>query len=330
MRGEEEGGEEEEQQEEREVDDHARVVFLRIGYDSTTPTMRIIRPSSSSLRSAGSRARARAAAAARARACARPARWRRRDGVARVGPRPGDDARGPGRMVPAMMSSIGPASRLPAGLRAHGAGNRSATAGPRGRRPARAQHAHDGVFAERIGERARARAKPPVLYEATPLGGLDRGGRARGADDDIWAAWFEPVLDLSRGTTYARSAISCDWERGPMWRGMGWEIHADGPLADDAPDGALACARALRDCATTCATRRRAPQSRAARGAAAAVRVRHRRPPRAASLGFAACAGLLAVAVLPQLARRRQRRRGYVTIQSPGLPKDLNLVAAAS
>ena len=342
-RSEEEGGEEEEEeQEEREADDHVRVVFLRIGYEFDNPDNAYYPPELfvAAFRRAAERVRAAAAAArARVRVHGRPGGV-----VATVwhawGFAPAGDARAdaaawwPGDDV---VDWVG-VSLFQQAYAAHGAGNRSATAGSRAGDDPHALNTHTWAFAERIGELARARAKPLMVAEATPFGGLDCGGCARGADDDIWAAWFEPVFDfVARHDARALSYISCDWERGPMWRGMGWgDTRLDGPLADDASDGAAGVRARWR-------ARLRDDPRYAAQGAAALARCfeaasgggsafgRPSSLPRAASSwGLAACAGLLAVAVLPQLARRRQRRRGYVTIQSPGLPKDLNLVAAAS
>ena len=225
---------------------------------------------------------------------------------------------------------------------ARAAGNRSAAAAARAGGDPYALDTHTWAFAERVGELARARAKPLMVAEATPFGGLDCGGCARGADDDIWNAWFEPVFDfVARHDARALSYISCDWERGPMWRGMGWgDTRLDGPLADDAADGAAGVRARWR-------ARLRDDPRYAAQGAAALARCfandggggddgsalgRPSSLPRVAShWGFAACVGVLAVAVLPQLTRRREaarRRRGYVEIQAPGLPTDFKLVRA--
>ena len=217
-------------------------VFLRIGYEFDNPDNAYYPPSSSPPRPPRGRARARAAAAARARARARgrPAASSRRCGT-RGASRSRRRACGRGRVVARrrVVDWVG-VSLFQQAYAAHGAGNRSATAGSRAGDDPHALNTHTWAFAERLGELARARAKALLVAEATPFGGLDCGGCARGADDEIWAAWFEPVFDfVARHDARALSYISCDWERGPMWRGMGWgDTRLDGPLADDAADGA--------------------------------------------------------------------------------------------
>ena len=91
-------------------------------------------------------------------------------------------------------------------------------------------------YVEEVLEFAKRHAKPVMIAESTPFGGMHWDGKRFGASkrleipflsdsvpNNIWDLWFAPILDLiERFDIRMWSYINCDWDSQPMWHNIGF------------------------------------------------------------------------------------------------------------